>query len=731
MRKAFRSGPHRVLQLGALFVVAFAGSAIASQLSGAIFTTTSDGTTVNANIYDNKEDVYLNGGPQNQNGSLLPEGDYYFQVTNPPGSGPTEILLSSDNADCRQVHVGANGRIEAAIGSCPHATGTLNTANGSLPVQLFPFDDTPNPGGEYKVYLITKSAATIDADDPRVLHFTSDNAKTDNFKVKRHKAPCPEGNPQCHETEPASISVCKFWDKDGDGSHGGDEPLLSNWTIKADGSNSGSTTQTTSALDDASFGCTTFTFDSDSLPQTVKLSEVLQTGWKQSAPNGDSAPFTVSNYESTVTLDHGDDLIAPDFGNHCDGCAPPTTGKTAAGGYKKTFTWTIGKSADKTIVKQVGGNATFNYTVTVTHDAGTVSDVKVTGTITVSNPNSFAVAINGITDQLSNGTVCVVTGGGAQTLAAGSSNFGYECSLSGVPQSVDNTVTVSWSDDAAHGLVGGSADFKASGITFAENQIDEAVNVTDSYAGSLGTASVAGANPKTFTYARTVPVPQYGCQSYDNTATYTKNDSGGTASDSKTVTACGPVKTGALTIGFWQNKNGQSIITGGASISGVCKSGTWLRQYAPFQDLSATASCSVVGTYVTNVIKAANASGASMNAMLKAQMLATALDVYFSDPALGTNKIGAPAAIGGVSIDVTKICKMIDSSSGVASCSGTYLNASTAFGGATSLTVSQILTYAASQSNVGGSLWYANVKATQELAKNTFDAINNQVAFAP
>jgi hypothetical protein len=28
-------------------------------------------------------------------------------------------------------------------------------------------------------------------------------------------------------------------------------------------------------------------------------------------------------------------------------------------------------------------------------------------------------------------------------------------------------------------------------------------------------------------------------------------------------------------------------------------------------------------------------------------------------------------------------------------------------------------------------MWYGNVKATQELAKNTFDAINNEVAFSP
>ena len=111
-------------------------------------------------------------------------------------------------------------------------------------------------------------------------------------------------------------------------------------------------------------------------------------------------------------------------------------------------------------------------------------------------------------------------------------------------------------------------------------------------------------------------------------------------------------------------------------------------------------------------------------------MLATALDVYFSDPALGGNKINATLPIGGLTIDLTMICKMIDSTSGTATCSGTYQNVSSAFGG-TSLTVSDMLTYAASQSNVGGSTWYMNVKAMQELAKNAFDAINNQVALAP
>ncbi len=418
---------------------------------------------------------------------------------------------------------------------------------------------------------------------------------------------------------------------------------------------------------------------------------------------------------------------------------PLTISKDANGAYKNTFTWTLTKDVDKTLVKQVGGNVTFTYTVKVTHDGGTISDVKVNGTISVFNPNvdsnnnTVTVTIDGVTDQLSDGTNCTVTNGGSQTLTQFQTDFAYTCSLSALPQGqLDNKATVSWSQqllDNGALLDAGSADFTFTSITFTGNQIDECVNVTDSYAGSLGTACVGGANPTTFTYSRTVTVPQFDCVSYTNTATFTTNDTGATGSASQTVTVCGPAKTGALTMGFWQNMNGQSIIKNGASTAAVCNSGTWLRQYAPFQDLSATASCNQVATYVYNVIKAATCTSTSntCNSMLKAQMLATALDVYFSDPALGGNKIGAPAPIGGVSIDLTMICAPILAGP---SC-GSYVNVSSAFGGATSLTVSGMLSYAASQSNVGGSVWYGQVKATQVLAKDAFDAINNQVAFGP
>ena len=84
----------------------------APPLSGAIFTTTVDGTIVNENVrYKTKLDVYLDGGPgPNAPASAagLPEGDYYFQVTDPSGKD----LLSTDHISCRKIHVNADGVID-------------------------------------------------------------------------------------------------------------------------------------------------------------------------------------------------------------------------------------------------------------------------------------------------------------------------------------------------------------------------------------------------------------------------------------------------------------------------------------------------------------------------------------------------------------------------------------------------------------------------------------------
>ena len=170
------------------------------------------------------------------------------------------------------------------------------------------------------------------------------------------------------------------------------------------------------------------------------------------------------------------------------------------------------------------------------------------------------------------------------------------------------------------------------------------------------------------------------------------------------------------------------MIQHGATTGGVCNSGTWLRNDAPFQDLSPTASCSQVQSYVTGVF---SASSSSVLAELKMQALATALNVYFSDPSLGGNTISAPAPIGNYSVDLTHVCVMKDSSgTGAGTCTGTVGSSSNAFSGATQLTVSQMLATSSSFSNAGGTAWYSN-SATQALAKNAFDVVNNQKAMAP
>jgi hypothetical protein len=120
---------------------------VCENLPGAIFTTDKDGNRVNQNIYDAKTDVYLQGGPDKQ-GAHLPDGTYYYRVTDPSGKN----VLS--------------------------ATRSVTVKDGVFPsTQLAPFQDTPNNGGEYKVWLSTSS------------DFTNKCTKTDNFKVKAETPP--------------------------------------------------------------------------------------------------------------------------------------------------------------------------------------------------------------------------------------------------------------------------------------------------------------------------------------------------------------------------------------------------------------------------------------------------------------------------------------------------------------------------------------------------------------
>jgi hypothetical protein len=233
-----------LLLLLAVFAIGLASaSQVMAQVSGAIFTSLVDGTTVNANHYDFKSEVYLNGGPQNTNSAGLTPGIYYFQITTPgwhPMSGENG-LLSTDNAECRLLVVNNDGRISGNNGgNCPHANGTLNTTNGSTPVQMIPFADTTNPGGEYKAWIIRQDQASVVNDsngNPRVLYFSERDSKTDNFKVRERRECVGE---TCEQPPPpAVISGIKFYDYNMNGIRNpslepgiAGEPVISGWHIE-------------------------------------------------------------------------------------------------------------------------------------------------------------------------------------------------------------------------------------------------------------------------------------------------------------------------------------------------------------------------------------------------------------------------------------------------------------------------------------------------------------------
>lgn len=171
--------------------------------TGAIFTTLPDGSEVNYNIYDDKRDVYLDGGPgpgAPQTAAGLDDGIYVFQVTDPSG----KVLLSTDIAACRRFTV-KDGIIIGVVpaGGCEHETG-VDIDHGAVTVQLMPYNDTPNNGGVYKVWAtlvedylagcamqgVTNGLGVVDCGpltrrSHGVAHgFIPAESKTDNFKVR-------------------------------------------------------------------------------------------------------------------------------------------------------------------------------------------------------------------------------------------------------------------------------------------------------------------------------------------------------------------------------------------------------------------------------------------------------------------------------------------------------------------------------------------------------------------
>jgi hypothetical protein len=180
-----------------------ASVALTAPLPGAIFTTDAGCGGNDLNIYGSKADVYLNGGPAHTGSAGLPPGDYYVQVTEPDG---TLLGTSLGTNNEKPVVVNALG----AFVMCYKLADIVRTASnpGPFPVAPDGFDNTSNPGGEYKVWV------------SRVNTFANDETKTDNFKVVNNPPP------------PATLNVVKYYDTDTSGTFNAGDVAITGWEVK-------------------------------------------------------------------------------------------------------------------------------------------------------------------------------------------------------------------------------------------------------------------------------------------------------------------------------------------------------------------------------------------------------------------------------------------------------------------------------------------------------------------
>jgi hypothetical protein len=499
-----------------------------------------------------------------------------------------------------------------------------------------------------------------------------------------------------------------------------------------------------------------------------------------------------TKYDNTATVSNDATSTDNSDGASVTVCGPLDLGVTkgAAATFTRDYDWSVIKdqTTRSSPINVIGSSVTVAYRITATW-SGSTDTYGVSGTIHVSNPNSSNVTGIGdvtgvaVTDDILNDTAdaCTVQDGsytdGSGTHSVSHTNgtipagvtvdYLYVCTYSAAPASTNETnrATATWaaSNNTPNTSKTGDATFSFPSPTVTH----DTTTVKDAFNGgaalTLGVANVNGTFTKdagnnlagfvssyssgtktfTFTYTRTVSVVRSACTTYNNTATVSDDSTNGDNSDGASVTVCGTANTGALTMGFWKNANGQGLISGycnnalGAYLAGLGGGS------GPFSN--APTSCSALATYVANILNAASAT--NMNLMLKAQMLASALDVWFSGVGWTATKSGSlkpPSSflqhnsLGTFKMNTTAICPMVDNlSTGSASCTNNTPSTDAVAAGAVPLSpmsMQAILDFAATtlvpfNGSTSSPIWYAGNRTKQEILKNIFDQFNNQLAF--
>jgi hypothetical protein len=325
--------------------------------TGALFTTTPDGSIVNENVrYEAKIEVYIDGGPPPnapQTAAGLDDGLYVFQVTDPSGWA----LLSMDPAKCRIIRVQDGIIVElvapSSLGTSyggpytdtyetgpagktvlachiqdspdgvagPSARHDTNTdvdygSAGAIVVQLMPFADTPNPGGVYKAWVTPIESYLARSGD------LDENPEGNPVKGQAAKG-CPDvcfendpgfGPPRSEQKTdnfkvkevPPRLQVFKFNDLDGDGVFDSGEPMITGWPI----------TITETLFDGTKIdkSCVTPCDEHIAPNSTVKVTEDLPTGWTVSYLDVDGYLMTAA-ITVDVTFAPGEMYHAVTFGN--------------------------------------------------------------------------------------------------------------------------------------------------------------------------------------------------------------------------------------------------------------------------------------------------------------------------------------------------------------------------------------------------------------------------------
>ncbi|KQP69625.1 hypothetical protein ASF40_17365 [Microbacterium sp. Leaf288] len=230
----------------------------------------------------------------------------------------------------------------------------------------------------------------------------------------------------------------------------------------------------------------------------------------------------------------------------CD-YADLTVTKTANPTFKRAYAFDIDKKAAAThlVVDPQTGKATAHYTVTVTDGAAVDSDFKVSGAITVTNPNAVDVPLESLTDKIGGVTCTLNLPAELEVPANDSIIVQYSCALPGSTAATEgtNVASVTWDEEELLGTSGAASGSKA--FSFANAVITDvnAKTITvlddktdpDADPVELGqhTWTAKGAKEE-FTYSLELQGTPGACVEYTNTAWIEQTGQ----SDDETVELC-------------------------------------------------------------------------------------------------------------------------------------------------------------------------------------------------